>query len=406
MQAASKSFPDYPPLIPSINSKGENTSKSNINFFDYLPEELVIVMAQYLDTRAIGNFRLACKKFNVIAKDASLIPIFFKKRFPILSGFYTQKEMTEELYQKAISIEKNIHNPEFRPETTVFKKNIAFGGIGSLAFSEGLLYSRHPSYPDKDIVVWDLNGTQLDQFKSKCRTESMGITKNYIFSPLPSMKALQRINKSDKKSIEWEYPEGDFWCIRVFDELLYAKSSSGIMEIDSESGLKREYLGKAFSPFFADQSQVLGSGSSYIISWDRETQKIKEEFPFDNRFPNHKTCFTFHAYPDDNRCIFGESGGKLIIYDLRQRQMISTEALHQTVITGMVFFNNEVVTAAYDQNCKIWDVRCLTSLNNDLSPIRSFKIGFPIKSLCSQGSSLFIGSHNIYKYDFSKEEPN
>lgn len=215
--------------------------------------------------------------------------------------------------------------------------------------------------------------------------------------------------KAIKESIEWEFPEAGFWGFKVIDESIFVGSLKGFFEIDAESGLKREYLGDSTEPFFADRNQVLGTNRSSIISWDRETQVIKEESPIDTHGSNHNLNwdFTVHAYHDDTRRIFlaGERRG-LISYDLRQRRMISMTAIHKTRISGIVFYNNEIITAGFDAMFKIWDVRCLTSLNNDPNPIRSFKIGFPINALCSQGSSLFLGTRTIYKYDFSKEELN
>ncbi|CDR33551.1 F-box-like domain-containing protein [Criblamydia sequanensis] len=399
-------------VVSTLKPEETDIEVSRINFFDFLPEELFLLLAGYLELRTLGDFRLVCRKFNVIGSDASLIQALFKARFPILSGFYTQKEMTKELYRKAFSLEKNIHNSDFRPEKTVFQ-TIAFGGIRSLALSEGVLYSKHFSFPDKDILAWDLNGTQLNRFKTKCTSGWMGITKNYIFTPLPNNRpcynALRRIRKSDKESIEWEFPEAGFWGFKAIDESIFIGSRLGFFEIDAESGLKREYLGDSAEPFFADRNQVLGTNRSSIISWDRETQEIKEVSPIDTHGSddNLNWDFSVHAYHDDTGRIFlaGDRSG-LISYDLRQRRMISMTSIHKARVSGIVFYNNEIITAGLDSIFKIWDVRGLTSLNNDPNPIRSFKIGFPINTLCSEGSSLFIGTRTIYKYDFSKEEPN
>ncbi|CDR33552.1 F-box protein [Criblamydia sequanensis] len=394
------------------NLKPEETGDEvpEINFFDLIPEELVLLLAQYLDARAIGNLRLVCRKFNVIGSDASLIPTLFKTRFPILAGFYSREELNEEHYKKAILRTDNIRDTAFTPRQTVLREGYDFQGhISALVCRDNLLYGS--CYKDGGVTVWDLEGNEKGHFfQFNPIPHHIGLSNNYIFghsNATPSQTAdytgLQRISLLDQAYTFWNYPKANFWRFKVFDESIYAESSKGILEIDVESGLFNEYISVfPTEPFFADQYQVLGIGGFYITSWDRETLKEKESLPLIGHLPDrnlHLDIPTYH--PETNLVFLARDYTSFASYDLRQKSIAYKKDIHGISISGIIFFNNQVVTSALDGCLKIWDHRKFSTQ----TPLRSLQLSFGITAISSNEDFLFIGTQygDIIKCDFIKE---
>lgn len=388
---------------PKINARKK--ALNGINFFDYLPDELLLYFTKYFTVKELGLFKAICKRFHQIANDASLIPILFRTRFPVLASFHKKQELTDEFYEKAIFNHRKMFDKTYFPKETVFRKKVNDAeGIHALACEKDVVYSSF--FSKKKVAAWDLKGEAFQYFECSEIPHCIGASKDYFFCH-GNLDELIRHNLSGTKTTtSRSYSKANFWHFKVIEEAIYARAEYGVIVVNPKTGKRTKYHGEASSPFFADQNQILGINYNSIISWDRETKKIKSELRLNQtKDPDLKLFLQAKAYfSEGNRIFLAANNASLVSYDLREEKMSTPLKIHQSLIYGIIFYNNELVTSSADQTFKIWDIRNFNSTN--VTPIRSIHHDSYVTSLCCNKDSIFIGTRmgDIVKYNFFETE--
>lgn len=386
-----------------------NVSKDaikGINFFDYLPDELLLYFTNYFTVKELGLFKAICKRFHQIASDASHIPVLFKTRFPVLASFLKKQEMTDRFYEKAIFNQGRMFDKAFSPKETFFRMKSNYQeGVQALAYKEDVVYSSF--FSKKIVTAWDLKGETLQNFECSEIPHCIDASKDYFFCHRDINELTRHKLSRDKKMTSRRYSKANFWHFKVIDETIYARAEYGVIAVNPKTGKHKKYRGESSIPFYADKNQILGVNYQSVVAWDRETKKIRSKLSLisQSKDPSFKLFLQAKAYFSEGNLIFlAANNACLVSYDLREGKMSPPLKIHQSLIYGIIFYNNELVTSSADKTFKIWDIRNFNSSNT--TPIRSIEHDSYVTSLCCSKDSLFIGTRigEIVKYDFFETE--